>query len=354
MAEYKKQHIIPKAYLKSFSDEGGNVCRIDDTSILTVPFNGQNQKDNYYTNYNRKDFEVFLAEIEQMYFRLLESIDYSKKDEGFQTSLQKSSLINNMLHFYSRINPSEENNLNLQGGGINKFSQKESIKIANIITRQLAAKRLFLFPKTRNFELNFKRDWIEEDLYYSTLKLTVGLCKTNSRTLITSDNPMVIFYDDTKESVFGYLPINPYQGLLIYDRQKYSHIETLTRHGVETLNNLQHLNANKCIYVTPREWRSHKDLFLISRKMVGDRIHDVKDKMLNAEIAVTKNLSFIFNENQKGLFVPSYEEALQALQDKIEIDFITKRMTCKADMNLDEMHCYFRLAEIKEHLSQAR
>ena len=88
--------------------------------------------------------------------------------------------------------------------------------------------------------------------------------------------------------------------------------------------------------------------------MVGDRIHDVKDKMLNAEIAVTKNLSFIFNENQKGLFVPSYEEALQALQDKIEIDFITKRMTCKADMNLDEMHCYFRLAEIKEHLSQAR
>ncbi len=58
MAEYKKQHIVPKAYLKSFADESGNVCRIDDANMRTVPFSDQNQKDNYYTNINRKEFEA--------------------------------------------------------------------------------------------------------------------------------------------------------------------------------------------------------------------------------------------------------------------------------------------------------
>jgi hypothetical protein len=108
MTEYKKQHIVPRSYLARFADANGNVYRIDSNGARTVHHKTQNQKDNFYTAKNRKEFENELASIENSFSKLVKTTDYASDKESFSTGLQHRALIISMLHLYARVNPEKK------------------------------------------------------------------------------------------------------------------------------------------------------------------------------------------------------------------------------------------------------
>lgn len=347
MADYKKQHYIPKAYLKKFANEKGEIVRIDKSFKRVVPYKTQNQKDNYYASVNREKFEDFLSSIESQFAKLRKEIDYGTNEESFKTSLQKLSLIFAMLHLYARLQPSKENHLGIQGGPINGFNTEESTTLGNIVSKQKAALSLLLNPAQDNIQLRF--DDKEEELYNGTLILTVGQVKTDTPVLITSDNPMSFFTDSVSGEIIGYLPTSPNDGLLIYNKQKFTHIPNLTRTGAKLLNHVQMLNAGSCIFTNPNDKKSNSLEFDLAQNE-NSGFTSVRDKLFDARISIQKNLDFVLNKNDKPLNMLSYTEAQQKLNVVVLVDYKQKRFEIREDIDLDQFYCVVRLAEIKKHL----
>jgi hypothetical protein len=349
MAEYKKQHIVPRSYLDRFSDFNGKVYRIDSSRAKVVHHKTQNQKDNFYTAKNRRDFENELSEVENIFSKLVKETDYSTEKESFPTSLQHRNLIISMLHLYARINPERTNHRSLRGNAIKNYTPEESTLLANLIIKQFAAAKLLLHPTKHNIELDFQN--IEEELYYFTLQMSVCTIKTSTRKLITSDNPMSFFSNQENNHIFGYLPLTPNQALLIFNRQKYIPVKHLTRSGVNLLNNIQTINAKSCIFTSPNDPR--KDNYDFNQvRSKNSEFTSLNDKLFDGRIFINTGLEFVFNKNDKALDVPTYESACKKLGKEVVFDHKDKNININNTMNLDELWCLMRLFEIREYLSK--
>lgn len=349
MAEFKKQHIIPRSYLARFSDANGNVFRIDSNGARTVHHKTQNQKDNFYTAKNRKEFENELASIENLFSKLVKTTDYATDKESFPTSLQQRVLIISMLHLYARVNPKRDNYLNIKGGSINSYTPAESTLLINLIVQQFAAIKLLLNPTQNNIEIELEN--IEEELYYFTLQMSVTLIKSTTRHLVTSDNPMSFFSDQETGQIFGYLPLNPKEALLIFNRQKFIPVKNLTRSGVNLLNNIQKLNAKNCIFTSPNDNR--KDNYEFNKVRSSNiKFTSLNDKLFDARLSINQGLNFLFTKNNKPLDMPTYEVACKKLGEDVVTNYKDRTINVNASMNLDELWCFLRLSEIREHLSK--
>jgi hypothetical protein len=349
MAEYKKQHIVPRSYLARFSDANGDVYRIDSNGARTVPHKTQNQKSNFYTAENRKDFEDELNSIEKLFSELLKTTDFATDKESFSTSLQQRVLIISMLHLYARVNPKRDNHLNLKGDRINNYTPAESTLLANLIGQQFAAVKLLLNPEKNIIEVGLEN--IEEELYYFTLQMSVTLIKSTTRHLVTSDNPMSFFSDQETGQIFGYLPLNPKEALFIFNRQKFIPFKNLTKSGVNLLNNIQKLNANNCIFTSPNDARKDNYKFKETRS-ISSKFTSLNDKLFDARLSIGLGLIFIFTKNNKPLDMPTYEVACKKLGKDIVVNYKNKTTNINKSMNLDEQWCFMRLSEIREHLSK--
>lgn len=348
MTEYKKQHIVPRSYLARFADDNGNVYRIDSNGSRTVHHKTQNQKDNFYTEKNRRDFENELASIENSFSKLVKTTDYASNKESFSTSLQHRALIILMLHLYARVTPKRNNYANLKGN-INSYTPAESILLGNLIIQPFAAAKLLLNPMENNIEINFED--IEEELYYFTLQMSVALIKSSTRNLVTSDNPMSFFSDQESNQIFGYLPITPKDALFIFNRQKFIPVKNLTKSGVNLLNNIQKLNAKNCIFTSPDDNRKNNYEFNKIRSSNAQFI-SLNDKLFDGRLTINQGVNFLFAKNNKPLDIPTYEVACKKLGEDLVINYKDNTIIVNKSMNLDELWCFLRLSEIREHLSK--
>lgn len=349
MAAYKKQHIVPRSYLARFADASGNIYRIDSNGARAVHHKTQNQKDNFYTEKNRKEFENELASIENLFLKLVKTTDYASDKESFSTSLQHRALIISMLHLYARVAPKRNNYLNLKGSRIKSYTPAESILLANLMAQQFAAVKLLLNPLENNIEINLGN--IEKELYYFTLQMSVTLIKSSTRNLVTSDNPMSFFSDRESNQIFGYLPLNPKEALLIFNRQKFTPVKNLTRSGIILLNNIQKLNAKNCIFTSPNDNR--KDNYEFEKvRSPNIKFTSLNDKLFDARLSINQGLNFLFTKNKKPLDMPTYEVACKKLGEDVVTNYKDKTINVNKNMNLDELWCFLRLSEIREHLSK--
>lgn len=351
MADFKKQHIIPRSYLARFADVNGNVYRIDAKRAISVHHKPQNQKDNFYTSQNRKNFENELSLIENLFSKLVIQTDYAADKECFSTSLQHRSLVFSMLHLYARVNPKRDNYLKIKGTPINGYTRDESTLIINIFAAQKAAMQLLLNPKDDLIDVGIDFKALEEELYYSTLKLSVAKIKSSNRNLITSDNPMSFFCDAESNEIFGYLPLSPKEGLLIFNRQKFKPVQSITKSGANLLNSIQILNSQQCIFTSPNDIRRDSYEYKAIR-LKHESFASKKEKLFDVRLSVSKDLNFIVSKNEAQLDMPSYEIACNKLGNDILVNSIDKTIHIKSDMNLDEAYCFCRLAEIRDHLAK--
>jgi len=217
------------------------------------------------------------------------------------------------------------------------------------MAQQLAAVKLLLNPMKNNIEINFKD--IEEELCYFTLQMSVTLIKSSTRNLVTSDNPMSFFSDQESNQIFGYLPLNPKEALFIFNRQKFIPIKNLTRSGVNLLNNIQKLNAKNCIFTSPNDNRRDDYEF---NKVRSSNIEftSLNDKLFDARLSINQGLNFLFTKNEKPLDMPTYEVACRKLGKDVVANHKDKIINLNESMNLDELWCFLRLLEIREHLSK--
>lgn len=260
MAENKKQHYVPKFYLKLFSNNQSNThvkIFIKSTNKI-IPYGDlKNQAyENYFYGKDTK-IEKEFSKIEDEVSRIISDIIEFKKLPKPQISDYKT------LWLFTFLQNSRT-----------KFSADETNEMIDQTLKTI-------FKNDKRFkdkidEVKFGYDnpvLLNLDTLINTILVTKDLkCKLiinqTKKPFVTSDNPIILYnqFLEQRNHQFGkcglaskglqvFYPLNPELALIYYDKKVYkigfrkrNYVETFNEKDIESLNILQFLNSDKVIY----------------------------------------------------------------------------------------------------------
>lgn len=278
MPEYKKQHYVPKMYLKLFSKDGKTIEQITLTDTLhrNVPIANLCQKKYMYSK--NPDMEKIFSEIEGLTHKTLNKLLQEEK-----INFKEYAYLLSYIGFQRGRTLLEKEDFN---NTLDKLA-KETMMIKGEVVQELKKKGItkeFLDKLTIGHHgFYLEKVLISGFVVILLLDLQMAIIKNNaSNDFIFSDNP-VVFYNRIKwdggvsgVSSLGYqspgliifFPLNSKTMLMLYDdyhykirneeqrhtiidsKGDYSYIISSINHGddVEHLNRLQLYNCNHAVY----------------------------------------------------------------------------------------------------------
>lgn len=260
MAENKKQHYVPKFYLKLFSNShSSSHIKIFVKSTNKIIPNGdlKNQTcENYFYGKDIK-IEKEFSKIEDEVSRIVSEITESKTLPKLQNVDYKSLWIFTFLQ-NSRT----------------KYRADETNEMINKTLKTIFKNDIRLKDKIDEVEFGYKNPvLLNLDTLINTIVVTKDLkCKLiinqTNKPFVTSDNPIVLYnqFLEQRNHQFGkcglaskglqvFYPINPELALIYYDEKVYkigfrkrNYVRTSNEKDIESLNILQFLNSDKVVY----------------------------------------------------------------------------------------------------------
>jgi hypothetical protein len=260
MAENKKQHYVPKFYLKLFSIQQLNShIKIFVKSSKKIIAKGDLKNQAYVNYFYGKDSDI---------------------EKGFSTiEGEVSRIVSEIIEHKSLPKPKEEDYTSLW---LFTFLQDSRTKFSADETNNMIDKTLKTILKNdKRFkdkidDLEFGYDnpvLLNLETLIGAIEVTTDLkCKLiinkTSKPFLTSDNPIILYnqFLEKRKHPFGkcglaskglqvFYPLNPELALIYYDEKVYkvgyrkrTSVETYDEKDIENLNLLQYLNSDKVIY----------------------------------------------------------------------------------------------------------
>ncbi|WP_298554557.1 DUF4238 domain-containing protein [uncultured Algibacter sp.] len=260
MAENKKQHYVPKFYLKLFSNNQSNshikiFVKYTNKIIPNGDLKNQAYKNYFYGKDTtiEKEFSKIEDEVSRIISEIIESKALPKRQNVDFESLWLFTFIQN-----SRT----------------KYSADETNKMINQTLKTIFKNDNRFKDKIDEVEFGYENPvLLNLDTLTNTIAVTKDLkCKLiinqTNKPFVTSDNPIVLYnqFLEQRNHQFGkcglaskglqvFYPINPELALIYYDEKVYkigfrkrNYIETSNEKDIESLNILQFLNSDKVVY----------------------------------------------------------------------------------------------------------
>lgn len=260
MAENKKQHYVPKFYLKLFSNNQSKThVKIFVKSSNKIIPSGDLKNQAYENYFYGKD-----TKIEK---------EFSKIED------EVSRIVSDIIEFKKLPKPQVEDYKTLW---LFTFLQNSRTKFSANETNEMVDQTLkTIFKNDKRFkdkidEVKFGYDnpvLLNLDTLINTILVTKDLkCKLiinqTKKPFVTSDNPIILYnqFLEQRNHQFGkcglaskglqvFYPLNPELALIYYDEKVYkigfrkrNYVETFNEKDIESLNILQFLNSDKVIY----------------------------------------------------------------------------------------------------------
>lgn len=315
MAENKKQHYVPRMYIKRFTeDEKIYLYNVETkTNIGQVPYKNICQEDYFYGK-NLQN-EKYLSNKESEWNKSIdEIINGNHSDENISNIkefaiFQKQRTLGSLENFNTSIKEILENTVMF---GLEKKAY-DIQKYKNLIDDKCQEEANDAIDTS--FMLDMAKNTIQliDDLSFLHIKYN-----TNKK-LISSDNPIIVINPYLKYN-FGFsmigliflFPISPKDLVVLYDHKIYSkysdakYIENSNQSEVNHINSYELINANEIIY---SNCEFPKTLFDISNFLERDKTNESNVQRFGTEdqqiihwrsrgIVTDKNLSFARIENK--------------------------------------------------------
>jgi Protein of unknown function (DUF4238) len=259
MPEKKKQHYVPRFYLKSFSDNSGKTINLFNLE-RKQSIRGASLKNQCYEKYfygEEPEIENSLGKIEGIAAKIIRDI-ISENDIPKRFSSQHNAILSFILLQYARTKYSEESEIEMTNKLVNSIIEKDPRFMNNKDNDIKISMKNAIINKLKSMAQSIPIAW---DLHFMLL---VNKTRTN---FITSDNP-VVFYNQACERAVGisntglaskglqiFFPLSPKHLLIFFDSQVYQPIKNnnsdsyiTSIQDVVQLNDLQWLNSLKNIY----------------------------------------------------------------------------------------------------------
>lgn len=229
----KKQHYVPRHYLKNFSiNERIFSYDINKKKVISTNINDIATRRFYYD-----DKELDLITGEQTYEKSLSALEniFDKYLQGF---------IQNLKNGFTGITDE-----------VLKSNLSNLIALQQIRTPAQEKKNRLLFDKLKNEIQNWNDRNSIQDINFSEIslhdyfgtslenlqeraslyfeKIWIVWQNRTSLKFITSDNPLVGFIDPVKQGYEIYFPISPEYSISLYDKEKYVEFQELNGQIVE-------------------------------------------------------------------------------------------------------------------------
>lgn len=340
MADKKKQHFVPKFYLKSFSDgKLFNIFNINNGLLENVPYEAQCYK-NYFYGKDKK-YENKLGDYESKWASMFLKI----AQNGYSVTQEDEKNIKEFCCFqYLRTEASYNKTRNMMYDIMTKMlpiiCQYNNLKVSD------------------QFVKNFATNYVKENLDHQTtiqrqidnavnlaptlndLRLTF-LLNDSDIDFITSDNPVIIGNEFQSHNGLGLncigfyclLPINPqcYIALVdekIYYKFKNKNIIKIDKNIVKKINLLQFKNSLESVFFKGSEaFRElQKDLVYYSLIFKGKALEDYNNKYNNYLSSNYKNIcnncfgTIINCAKQSGLYFLSREVIGSTISELFDLD----------------------------------
>lgn len=336
MADYKKQHIVPRRYLKSFSAEG-KVWFFDGNKQINVPYESQNQRNYFYSKSLAQEVEKILGEGEGLFFSRINNAESVARHE-----LETALLVFLLLDFNFR-NSKHTNNTSLE-----RYDAIKGITYSYVV-------QSILRLKESNQSLNELHYYLSCLYRMCLLKIPdeVGDC------FITSDCPSVIAGIESDSSpCFFFIPISPKKALFISDKTKYHFKKSsvkLNEIEINKLNLMTCVNANKQIYSINELSNSQLEILragLLSFQGKGEVFHNengelqFRDSKLTLSQKVLSEFSFL-EKNTNNFEIIPYGEAQGIYQSgAVTVDHENKRVILTKSLSVQQLYCATRAEHI--------
>jgi hypothetical protein len=340
MADYKKQHIVPRRYLKSFSADG-RVWFFDGNKQIHVPYESQNQSNYYYSKSLAQEVEKILEDGERLFFGRLDNVESVARHE-----LETAILVFLLLDFNFRSSK-HANNTSLE-----RYDAIKGITYSYVI-------QFIMGQKERNQSLNELHYYLSCLYRMCLLKIPdeIGDC------FITSDCPSVIAgVENSLFPCFLFIPISPKRALFLSDKTRYHFVESsvwLKEIEINKLNLITCVNANRRIYSINKISNSHLETFragLLSFQGSGEIFRNengvlqFKDSKLALSREVLSEFRFL-KKNTNDFDIIPYSEAQEIYQSgAVTIDHENKRLILNKSLSLQQLYCATRAGEIDSRM----
>lgn len=262
MAEKKKQHFIPKTYLKRFSDDGKffSIMNVKENKVIEkVPLSKQCQKDYYYgTNL---EWETRFGKLEKNWADIFMKVSENSYLQETDIKLLKQFAVYQRQRTLAEGNYRKEERIALMKEYLRLQLVHDNIPYDENEVEKVCRK----MAEEKEIQSEIL-EWADDAVgLVDDLRLVIVEYKTKNK-LISSDAPIILLNQFVPRSV-GYIsmglliifPITNNKLVVIYDDGMYSQIttgqyaESSDEEEVVQLNIMQYLSSENIIYGNNKE-----------------------------------------------------------------------------------------------------
>jgi hypothetical protein len=259
MADKKKQHYVPRFYLKQYSNDETNIGlynAISDKYFLSIPLRSQGYEDYLYGK--NPDIENFLGKMENEFKTVIEYIKFHNGRIYFPNKYYRNILLYTLIQLNRTM--MEKDLYEKQSIEMIRISSELNPNIKSLRTKDIKIKFAGVLPYCISIA-------VKNVHYIYDLDYRILINKTNDE-FITSDNPVVKFNNFMNQfnlpsggtgliskGLQLFFPITKKYLLFLFDKNVYKvgvffrkYVAIKSKRDVKKINALQYLNCRESIY----------------------------------------------------------------------------------------------------------